>query len=200
MIYTVCDVETTGKSREMDNIVSFGYMRINSQFEVFQSGVLYFYHPSYILKEDAEQIHGLTENLLSQFREDFALNAKKMYALCYNSTIIGKNSNSFDIPFIKNFFKKFFFELPPIEINKGFDVQNNFTKIYRQRTGNKNIGTLSDYVACSDIDMEEVKRLRDGFKDPLNYSGKNKFHDAGMDVVYTYEIFKDTCKTLHLKP
>lgn len=200
MIYTVLDIETTGLSLSGgDEILSFGFMRINSMFDVLASGTLYFYKEGFnVSKYPACTVHKLTEGFMKSKEKDFNDNIKKMYSLCYMSNIIGKKSTSFDMPFIKNFIERHCPTLEPLEYNKTFDVQKEFSPIYQERTGNSKKGTLTNYIDLLGITQNDIKRVYDSL--PTKDDSNMHMHGALYDCVATYLVFKETCRILNLRP
>lgn len=201
MLYTVLDLESTGYHKEGgDEILSLGYMRINSSFEIKASGTLYFYKPNFPIErnQQALAVHKLHREFMKQYEKDFYDNIKKLYALCYKSTIIGKNSTNFDMPFIKNFIKRHCPTLPDLEYLNTFDVQAEFSKIFQSRTGRTNKGTLTDYIECLGITPEDMNKVYDSL--PSKDNANMHMHGALYDCVATYLVFIETCKVLNLKP
>lgn len=200
MLYTILDIETTGFHKDGgDEILSFGFLRMNSQFEIKASGTLYFYKPNFnVGKYPACTVHKLTREFMEPYGKDFKDNIKKMYSLCYNSTIIGKNSTSFDMPFIKNFIKRHCPTLDELKYFKTFDVQSEFSSIYRSKTGNTNKGTLTDYINCLNITKDDINKVYNSLP---NKDGANMhMHGALYDTIATYLVFKELCSIIKLKP
>lgn len=201
MIYTVLDVEATGFHKEGgDEILSVGFMRINSSFKILASGTLYFYKPNFPIERNPQAlaVHKLERKFMKQFEDQFYTNIKKLFALCYRSTIIGKNSTSYDMPFIKNFIKRHCPTLPDLEYLNTFDVQAEFSKIFQQRTGKTNKGTLTDYIECMGVTSEQLNEVYNSL--PTKDSKSMHMHGALYDCVATYLVFIETCKVLNLKP
>jgi DNA polymerase III epsilon subunit-like protein len=202
MLYTVLDLESTGYHKEGgDEILSFGFMRINSQFEIKASGTLYFYKPNFdVGKYPACTVHKLKREFMQQHEYNFKDNIKKMYSLCYKSTIIGKNSTTFDMPFIKNFIKRHCPTLDELQYLKTFDIQSEFSGIYRERTGaasNKK-GTLTDYLDCLNITQEDVLKVYQSL--PTKDETSLHMHGALYDCVATFMVFRELCSILKIKP
>lgn len=200
MLYTILDIESTGFHKEGgDEILSFGFIRCNSQFEIKASGVLYFYKPGFnVEKCPAFNTHKLKLSFMQEHENKFNDNLKKMYSLCYNSVIVGKNSTKFDMPFIKNFCKRHAPLLDELTYLKTFDVQEEFCKIYREKTKNNNVGTLTDYVNCLGITKQDLENVYNSL--PVKDSENMHMHGALFDTVATYMVFKENCKILNLRP
>lgn len=200
MLYTIVDIETTGFHKEGgDEILSFGFIRINSDFEIKASGTLYFYKPNFnVGKYPACTIHKLSKAFMETKEADFKDNLKKMYSLCYDTTIIGKNSTQFDMPFIQNFIRRHCSTIEPLEYKKTFDVQKYFSPIFKERTGESRVGTLTDYVNLLGITQDDIKEVYNSL--PTKDSESMHMHGALYDCVATYLVFKETCKILKLRP
>lgn len=199
MIYTILDIETTGLDKYGgDEILSAGYMRINSQFEIKASGTLYFYKPEFnVGKYPACTVHKLTRSFLSQYEGDFYDNIKKLYSLCYMSTIIGKNSTKFDMPFVKEFIHRHCNTLPPLEYFRTFDIQDHFKPIYQERTGSRKTGTLTEYCECLGIGKEKLDSIYNSL--PNKDGSSMHMHGALYDVVATYAVFKEVCRIKNIQ-
>lgn len=200
MIYTILDIETTGFHKDGgDEILSFGYIRINSNFEIKASGTLYFYKPNFpVSKYPACTVHKLSKEFMQQHEKDFKDNLKMMYSLCYNSIIIGKNSTNFDMPFIKNFIRRHCPTLEELIYFKTFDIQDEFSPTYKRMTGSTKKGTLTDYVNALGITQDEITRVYNSL--PTKDGASMHMHGALYDCVATYLVFKKTCEILNIKP
>lgn len=192
MIYTVLDVETTGLSREYDDILSFGYIRIDQDFNVYDSNELYFYKELFnIEKPQAQAIHGLTRDFLKQYEADFSKNLSAMYSLCYNGNIISKNGTKFDIPFIRSFCSRMCPELDTLEFSKSYDIQDIFSGYYQKVTGSTKKGKLGDYLNVLDISTQDVSD--EMMKLPRHGAGISKLHGALFDATATLMVLRKYC-------
>lgn len=199
MIYTVLDIETTGFSRDYDDILSVGFMRIDSSFDVKASGTLYFYKPNFnVGKYPACTVHKLSRSLLEQHEGEFANNLKILWSLLYMSNIIGKRSNKFDMPFINSFVDRYCPTLPSIQYNYTFDLEDKFAPIYKSRMHTTKTGTLTQYLECLGITQDQV--LAEYQKLPNKDNESVHMHGALYDVVATFMVFKETCSILGLRP
>ena len=129
MIATILDIETTGflsfDTRMVPNprgfgdpieqsvlsdrceILEVGFINIDIESAAMVNhGTLYFYKPYFQVESDAQRIHGLTREFLQQYEGDFENNLIALNTLMQNAIIIGKNSQTFDIPVIKAFIEK----------------------------------------------------------------------------------------------
>lgn len=128
MIATVIDIETTGWLKFDDStghsvlsdeseILEVGFINFDTNsIKVLTSGTLYFYKPYFNIESDAQRVHGLTREFLQQYEGDFNKNLIALNSLLQSTCIIGKNSDKFDIPFIKAFIEK--------HAPDSFDIEN----------------------------------------------------------------------------
>ena len=116
MLRTVIDLETNGlpaPEAPSPSPVSCSWItfRCDSTMEVVDSGTMYFYNPSYIIldnknAQEAEKIHGLTKEFLSQFADQYTDNCRKLYKLIARGNLVGHNLISFDIKIAQNFLSR----------------------------------------------------------------------------------------------
>lgn len=145
MIGTVIDIETTdwlkfntvdGVSQLSDNseILEVGYININMDTKaILTYGTLYFYKPYFNIESPAQQTHGLTRDFLKQYEQDFEKNLIALNSLIQSTCLIGKNSDKFDIPYIKAFIKKHAgdkFDIPNLVFKLNMDAYNGGKIIY----------------------------------------------------------------------
>lgn len=118
MVGTVIDIETTGwlKFEMVDGIstlsddseiLEVGYINIDmNTYQILTYGVLYFYKPYFYVESQAQETHGLTREFLEKYELDFDKNLIALNSMIQCTCIIGKNSDKFDIPFVKAFVAK----------------------------------------------------------------------------------------------
>ena len=189
-MYVVLDIETTGFSRDGDNILEVGYIRIDHNLNIHQSGTLFFYKDDFRIESAAQSVHRLSRSYLQGYADEFDTNICALYSMMYNSTIIGKNSNTFDMPFIQSFCNRYMkdADVPALKILKALDLQDVYTPIYRQLTGeSRKKGTLEDYAKMLEISDSEVQELYDSLNKP---AGRYGYHTALYDTVVTYLLLK----------
>ena len=114
MLYTFIDIETTGLMKFDANavlipdILEVGYLIVDvNSFKVLKYGTMYFYQDHFDIENEAQRFHGLTRTFLKDYEDQFDQNLCALAALISSATIVGKNSEKFDIPFIKYFIKKY---------------------------------------------------------------------------------------------
>lgn len=228
MIGLVVDIETTGylQFQEVDGwsqlanwseILEVGYLRIDMDTkEILSHGTLYFYKPYFNVESDAQAVHGLTREFLQQYEKDFTKNLIALNSLIQSTCIIGKNSDKFDVPFIKAFIAKHGgdeMDIPALvdRLNmKGYnggrvyyndslyalDMQtifkDRFHELYydkykvKLQPGKK--GTLSQYVDVIGSGQEAV----DYVYNSLSKDRVTGAHGALYDAVMTYVVWCDS--------
>ncbi len=138
MIGLILDIETTSYPKyitdsEMQpalapgcNILSVAYMHVNlANMKYLDYGILYFWQKGWYSSPEALAVHGLTDSYMQQFEPQFEENLLKLNALMQNAVIIGKNSKSFDIPYIKAFLQTYAPELNAVR----FSFANPYTLV-----------------------------------------------------------------------
>jgi len=207
MTHTVIDIETTGYLKYLDTfgrldpssqILSVGYINIDSEsLNIIDAGVLYFYRPEFDV-EAAQHVHHLTREFLSKYEKDFDENIAKLEALVTDRTLIGKNSNAFDLKFIIGFLKTWgnFNEMAGPLPESTVDMQEIFSPLYRKLYYQKYNVQLSGRVKGK---LEEYVRLLDPngvalaavLKDIKKYTEINDCnpHDALYDAAMTYLVY-----------
>lgn len=204
---------STGYLKDDREILEVGYLRIeDTTGEIISHGTLYFYKP-YFDVEKTQHIHGIDREFLKQYEEDFNRNLIILNSLIQKTLIIGKNSNSFDIPFINGFIDKHSKGLLPMasavalsktkDIDGSFisytpelytyDVQkafkDEFRRLYEQKHGvslhhNKR-GTLMDYIEVLGL-QDELDKLYEN----LDKERTTRAHGALYDCCATYLVWK----------
>ncbi len=228
MIGTVIDIETTGwlkfstiNGRSMldDNseILEVGYLTINmDNKKILKHGTLYFYKPYFNVESDAQKVHGLTRDFLQKYENDFERNLIALNSLIQCTCLIGKNSDRFDIPFIKAFIQKHAgdkFDIPNLVFKLNMDAYNggkviyedtlyacDMQSIYKERfhslfydkygyplVPNKK-GTLSEYIDVIPNGQKVVDYVYDSLEDKARVTGA---HGALYDAVMTYVVWVD---------
>ena len=227
MIGTVIDIETTGylqfdnstgvsQLADTSEILEVGFININMDTrEILTHGTLYFYKPYFNVESQAQEVHGLTRDFLKQYEDKFTMNLVALNSLIQSTCLIGKNSDKFDIPFIKAFIRKHMgdeFDLPEVVAQLEMDAynggkvfysdtlyaldmqtlyKNRFHELYYDKTGNKlppnKKGTLSDYISVIDSGQEAV----DYVYGSLSKDRVTGAHGALYDAVMTYIVWCD---------
>lgn len=229
MVGLVIDIESTGylqfsmdsgesQLADTSEILEVGYILIDmTTRKILAYGTLYFYKPYFWVESPAQQVHGLTREFLEQYEDQFMNNLIALNSLIQSTCIIGKNSDKFDIPFIKAFIRKHAgdkFDIPAVVTTlkmKGYnggtvgyndtlyamDMQrlykDRFHDLYFDKTGHKlasnKKGTLSEYISVIPSGQEAV----DFVYDSLKKDRVTGAHGALYDAVMTYVVWCDAC-------
>ena len=230
MIGTVMDIETTGwlkfetdannwsQLSDQSEILEVGFLNINMDTRaILTHGTLYFYKPYFNVESDAQKVHGLTRDFLQQYEDQFTTNLIALNSLIQSTCLIGKNSDKFDIPFIKAFIEKHGgedFDIPAL-VDKlamaaygsgkvryddtlyALDMQkiyvDRFKELYYEKYGQKVLpqkkGTLSEYIDVIKHGQEAVDIVYSNLaKDRVTGA-----HGALYDAVMTYVVWCDAC-------
>jgi DNA polymerase III epsilon subunit-like protein len=193
MIYTILDIETTGFSRENDDLLEVGYMQVNKQLEIIRSGSLYFYKPEYKIESQAQSIHKLTRSFLCKHEDEFDDNIVSLYTLMHQGILIGKNSNRFDIPYLEAFFRRNAFCLFPVTHKGLLDLQPyygpKYKKWYETKTGlsTNKLGSLTELIEMIGLTQEQVQQQ---FREVFKGEERVQAHSALYDVYMTYLLLE----------
>lgn len=102
-MYIVFDIETTGLDINYCEIIQFAYVMFNDDNEFIRAENLYFYKEGmHWSQEAADASHHMTLEFLRQYENDFRKNCIKMFTVLNESTVIGHNSDNFDVPFVSS--------------------------------------------------------------------------------------------------
>mgnify|MGYP002624723154 CR=1 FL=1 len=226
MIGLVLDIETTGFMKispitgtleDSSEILEVAYLRVDMDtLAILDSNTLYFYKDYFQIEgTEAQKVHGLTTAYLQQFADDFEKNLIILNSIIQDTCVIGKNSNKFDIPFIKEFLKKhsngqldvemlvrknkikrygttniFFYDAFRNTLDIQTIFKDKFHELYFEKTGielnARKIGTLSDYIDVIDGGEACVKAIFNGLK---NKPREGLYHTAMYDVCATYVVW-----------
>lgn len=174
MLLTVLDIETTGLFKFDENgvlipdILEVAYAFVDTaDMLIHKHGTMYFYKPEFDVESPAQGIHHLERSFLAQYADQFEDNLIALSALMTNATILGKNVEKFDIPFIDRFIDKYKGRLYDIvritdyaemknydktgnifhdNYVQSIDLQKLYAPIYRLKQYYQKIGRLDDLV------------------------------------------------------
>lgn len=174
MHLTVLDIETTGLFKFDANnvlipdVLEVAYAFIDTEdMLIHKHGVLYFYRPEFDVESSAQEYHGLQREFLKQYEDQFNENLIALAALMTNATVLGKNSEKFDIPFINRFIEKYTGKAYDVEritdyaemknydktgnifhenYVQSIDLQKIYAPIYRLKSYYAKLGKLDDLV------------------------------------------------------
>ena len=199
MIGTVMDIETTswlkfdtvdGVSQLSDNseILEVGYINIDMNTkEILTHGVLYFYKPYFNIESEAQKVHGLTREFLKKYEQDFEKNLIALNAMIQCTCLIGKNSEKFDIPFIKAFIKK--------HAGVKFDIEDLTFKLGMKKYNNSGTVFYSNTLHSLDLQSAYKERFKSLWFDMYGYPlqpGKKGTLEQYVSVIPNGQLATDT--------
>lgn len=223
MIGLVLDIETTGYLSispvtgtlpDANEILEVGYIRIDMDTrQILNCGELYFYKPYFQVESDAQKIHGITRDFLEPYAGEFQRNLVILNSLVQRTCIIGKNSNSFDIPFIKEFLRKhsngylditqqvalssikyfgtrtdLFYEVYEFALDMQSIFKDEYHRLHYEKYGTelsgRKRGTLSEY-----IDVLNAQHVVEAIYNDLPKKRITRAHGALYDAVMTYVVW-----------
>lgn len=189
MIYTVIDIETSGLSRENADVLSFSYALTDGK-EILAADTLYFWTEGMQWSQESYEIHGLSKEFLSQYKDDFDKNLRAMFSVVQDSVLVGYNSgyidkfgvlHGFDYQVIKNFLLRNMLDFP---IPSSFVDLLKIARSRETNAPNKKLQSMVDYYGIS---REEIARVNNTV-----YPGsKAVAHNSGYDVVCTAYVLKE---------
>lgn len=189
MIYTVIDIETSGLSRENADVLSFSYALTDGK-EILAADTLYFWTDGMQWSQESYEIHGLSKEFLSQYKDDFDKNLRAMFSVVQDSVLVGYNSgymdrfgvlHGFDYQVIKNFLLRNMLDFP---IPSSFVDLLKIARSRETNAPNKKLQSMVDYYGIS---REDIVRVND-----IVFPGsKAVAHNSGYDVVCTAYVLKE---------
>lgn len=189
MIYTVIDIETSGLSRENADVLSFSYALTDGK-EILAADTLYFWTDGMQWSQESYEIHGLSKEFLSQYKDDFDKNLRAMFSVVQDSVLVGYNSgymdkfgvlHGFDYQVIKNFLLRNMLDFP---IPSSFVDLLKIARSRETNAPNKKLQSIVDYYGIS---REAIARVND----IVFPESKAVAHNSGYDVVCTVYILKE---------
>lgn len=153
MLLTVLDIETTGLFQFDENntlipdIIEVAYAFVDTDdMLIHKHGVLYFYKPEFNIESSAQDIHGIQRSFLEKYENQFHENLIALASLMTNATILGKNVEKFDIPFIKRFIEKY----------KGRSYDVEYITEYAEMKNYDKTGNIFHENYVSSVDLQKV--------------------------------------------
>ena len=189
MIYTVIDIETSGLSRENADVLSFSYALTDGK-EILAADTLYFWAEGMQWSQESYEIHGLSKEFLSQYKDDFDKNLRAMFSVVQDSVLVGYNSgymdkfgvlHGFDYQVIKNFLLRNMLDFP---IPSSFVDLLKIARSRETNAPNKKLQSIVDYYGIS---REAIVRVND----TVFPGSKAVAHNSGYDVVCTVYVLKE---------
>lgn len=172
MFYTVFDIETTGFDGNICDVVQFAYANLDENFNCIKAESLYFYHDDMHWSKEAEEVHHLSREFLSQYKYSFETNIKKMFIILSRANVVTFNGDHFDIPFCNSWLKRFGF--PDVVPNRSYDVMKIYQPVFKKRV---KLVTLPERIGLS---PDIIGAIAKGW---FGYEGAA--HDAAYDVTMT---------------
>lgn len=189
MIFTVIDIETSGLSRENADVLSFSYALTDGK-EILAADTLYFWSDGIKWNQESYQIHGLSKEFLSQYKDDFDKNLRAMFSVIQDSILVGYNSgyidkfgvlHGFDYQVIKNFLLRNMLDFP---IPSSFVDLLKIARSRETNAPNKKLQSMVDYYGISREDIVRVNNT-------VYPGSKAVAHNSGYDVVCTSYVLKE---------
>lgn len=198
MLGSIIDIETTGFSKDTDNVVEVGIIRFDTDtWKIISDHNLFFWKEGY----DADKtthIHGLTNDFLRKYYEEhketktglslFDENMVTLVSALFGCVFIGKNSNAFDIPFLGKWIYRAsdgMFEIGKWRSGIPVDMQVEFAPKYQIVANTSKKGTLSQYI---DIIPRGWELVNDTYS-RLSTGRDARAHNALYDCAMTYVVY-----------
>ena len=105
-MFTVFDLETTGLSSMVHDVIQFAYITYDEKNMPVKAESLYFYYEGMSWTEETYAVHQIPLEFLKQFEDKFEENVIKMYATLMNGNVCGHNAKAFDCVFAKNWLSR----------------------------------------------------------------------------------------------
>ena len=203
MLLTYIDVETTDLIRSIDggtrrvypDILSCAYLTMNSNWRRVDSGILYFDDDSIAdSTAGAFRTHGLTRDFLSQYRDKFSDNLRKLYKLVSRGNLVGHNIKAFDAHVIIKFLEKYDYHDFGIEtVHDTYTgmrayMKQTFEKTEVDRRLKRGSANLSNVCLQLNIQDEFLEKFYEKYF-PEDVQ-RNRAHNAGTDVLRTYFVHR----------
>lgn len=153
MLLTVLDIETTGlfkfdaNNTLIPDIIEVAYAFVDTDdMLIHKHGVLYFYKPEFDIESPAQEVHHIERSFLEKYEDQFEENLIALASLMTNATILGKNSEKFDIPFINRFIEKY--------KGRSYDVEH--ITDYAEMKNYDNTGNIFHVNDVQSIDLQKL--------------------------------------------
>ena len=190
---TFYDVETNGLERDSE-ILEFGFVRCREDFQLVSAGQLFFWQDGWDVGRT--DIHGLTVEMLEQYKPDFVKNMSQLFAIMKEGNIVGKNNHSFDDKVLNHFMRKHTFaEDKDISLITTYvssaDIQTTHGRIWRTLMRNKGVdvgnkkGTLEEYLEAIGYGPDIVAKFCEMCGVQMR---GNLLHSATVDAMATYFV------------
>lgn len=181
MYFTIYDLETTDFNSHVGDVVQFAYANLDQDFNLLKAESLYFYRPNMHWSIDAENVHHLSRDFLSQFADQFETNLKKMYITLSKANVVGFNNNHFDNEFATTWLKRM--GMPDLELNRSYDVMKIYQPVLKKRP---KLVDLPEYIGLGKNIIEAI--AAQWFGESLGP------HNASYDVTATALAFSNAVR------
>ena len=173
MRITYFDVETTGLNPVTNDIIQVAYAIFDDN-KCIRSEVMHFFYEG--MQESAPEAlekHGMTYSYLSQYKDDFARNLHKLYAVLNKARVAGFNNDYFDNEFVQCFLRRH--RAPDLVFKESIDIMKLATPIVH-----KNRISLINLCKYFEITPDEIKQYSNTI-----FGLEGKAHAAYYDVAAT---------------
>lgn len=170
MYYDIFDLETNGIINKSKNFMpkpqQCARIRLDSNFNFIESECMYYYNEALIEHSDVAEKgapatqwraafdgHGLSREFLSQYKDAFEENCRRMYRFCYRGNLVGHNIRDFDIPIVQDFLKVVGYGNTPV--NKTFDTMWLLKPIWQVVHPEKKSGKAKLVEGCEYFGIDE---------------------------------------------
>lgn len=158
----VFDLETTGKSITKDRAIQIAALKIDHNYNIKEPIRCIMINPQMPIDPEAIETHGITNEMVAD-KPPFAAFKNALFTFFDGCDLAGFNSNRFDIPLLSEEFARYDMEWPHKDAN--------FIDVFKI------------YILKEKRDLAAAVKF---------YTGKelDGAHDAGNDVMGTYEVLK----------
>lgn len=180
MLYTIFDIETTGLSRYNDDICQFAALTVDENLVPVRNQNYYLYHKDMPWSVDAERVHGISQDFLKKYEDQYEHYLRAIYATVQYANLVGHNSDGFDIPFVQEYmYRKGFRDIRPC-------ICYDTMKLWWKPMGRKmKLTALTEQLGYSpDMVRAMTKVMFPGQSDDVSA------HNACYDVVCTWLCLK----------
>jgi DNA polymerase III epsilon subunit-like protein len=151
-------------------------------FQTVDADTLLFYRQGIEWSAEAEAVHGLSREFLSQFETQYSENVRRLFKVVWRGNLIGQNLVNFDLKVIRRFLNNL--DYPPIEVQNTYDTMNVLGRKAK-------LGVIFETLGLSDM---MAKIICKGLFSKTPLGGTEGYHSSEYDVVATYMIFQNARK------
>lgn len=181
MLVTIFDVEAGGLNKLQDDLLSFAYVLYDDKKRrIINYDILYFYWPGIRNNPGAFEVNQLTMDFLRNNAGDETANFDRIFKIISRSTLVGYNSQGYDLPIILSNIQRRGGMMP--EADNHLDLMKVYQPVYKKRM---KLNAIMD-------DLGDMKHLRQMFYDQSfgkDGNFKDQAHDAAFDVITTLILY-----------